>query len=43
MLPEVPLDEQQSRVEQRWAALREREPAERNPNPTRLRIPVVGQ
>jgi anaerobic magnesium-protoporphyrin IX monomethyl ester cyclase len=43
MLPEVPLAEQQQRVAARWAALREREPAERNPNPTRLRIPVAGQ
>lgn len=43
MLPEVPLDEHQRRVAERWAALREREPIERNPNPTRLRIPVAGQ
>jgi hypothetical protein len=37
------LTEQQERVAARWAALREREPAERNPNPTRLRIPVATQ
>lgn len=43
MLPEVPIAEHRARVEQRWAALRSREFGERNPNPTRLRIPVTGQ
>jgi anaerobic magnesium-protoporphyrin IX monomethyl ester cyclase len=41
MLPDVPVAEQRERVEQRWAALRSRERGERNPNPTRLRIPVT--
>ena len=40
-LSEVALEAHRERVAQRWAALFEREPNERNPNPTRLRIPVV--
>ena len=42
MLPDVEPDAHRERVEQRWAALRARERGERNPNPTRLRIPVTG-
>jgi len=34
------VDEHRPRVAERWSALRTREPAERNPRPTRLRIPV---
>lgn len=41
MLEDLPLDEHRARVEQRWVALRAREAESRNPNPTRLRIPVV--
>ncbi len=40
MIDDVELDEQRVRVEQRWETLRQRERAARNPNPTRLRIPV---
>jgi anaerobic magnesium-protoporphyrin IX monomethyl ester cyclase len=40
-LAELALNEHRDRVASRWAALREREPRERNPNPTRLRIPVL--
>ena len=43
MLPDLPLDEHQARVEQRWVDLRAREKAARNPNPTRLRIPVLSE
>jgi hypothetical protein len=43
MLVEVSLAEHQARVEQRWADLRAREVAARNPNPTRLRIPVLSE
>ena len=43
MLDDVSLPEHHERVERRWAALRAREVAERNPNPTRLRIPVLTQ
>jgi hypothetical protein len=43
MLPDLPLDEHHRRVEERWAALRAREVGARNPNPTRLRIPVLTQ
>jgi anaerobic magnesium-protoporphyrin IX monomethyl ester cyclase len=43
MLDDVPLPEHHERVERRWAVLRAREVAERNPNPTRLRIPVLTQ
>lgn len=42
MLPDVDLDEHRRRVEHRWSELRRREVGERNPNPTRLRIPVTG-
>ncbi len=42
-LPEVELAEHHARVAARWGLLGEREPQERNPNPTRLRIPVVAQ
>ena len=43
MLPEVSLDEHRARVEQRWTDLRAAETAARNPNPTRLRIPVLSE
>lgn len=43
MLPDVPLEEHRARVERRWAELRASEAAERNPNPTRLRIPVLSE
>ena len=42
-LSELGLDEHRERVATAWAALREREPSERNPNPTRLRIPVAAE
>ncbi|MSY18203.1 MAG: radical SAM protein, partial [Actinobacteria bacterium] len=42
-LSELGLDEHRERVSTAWAALREREPGERNPNPTRLRIPVAAE
>jgi len=42
-LSELALDEHRERVAAAWAALREREPGERNPNPTRLRIPVAAE
>ncbi|MFZ4721109.1 MAG: B12-binding domain-containing radical SAM protein, partial [Ilumatobacteraceae bacterium] len=41
MLEDLPLDQHRQRVEQRWVELRAREAGARNPNPTRLRIPVV--
>ena len=41
LLDDLPRDAHRARVEARWAALRAREVAERNPNPTRLRIPVL--
>jgi anaerobic magnesium-protoporphyrin IX monomethyl ester cyclase len=41
LIDDVPVAQQRGRVEQRWAALRAREERERNPNPTRLRIPLV--
>ncbi|MFM2079085.1 MAG: hypothetical protein RJA49_2975, partial [Actinomycetota bacterium] len=43
MLDELPLDAHRARVEQRWIDLRARETAARNPNPTRLRIPVLSE
>jgi anaerobic magnesium-protoporphyrin IX monomethyl ester cyclase len=43
MLEDLPLAEHRARVEQRWTALRAREVGARNPNPTRLRIPVLTQ
>jgi anaerobic magnesium-protoporphyrin IX monomethyl ester cyclase len=43
MLPDLPMGEHHRRVEGRWAALRARELDARNPNPTRLRIPVSTQ
>jgi anaerobic magnesium-protoporphyrin IX monomethyl ester cyclase len=43
MLEDLPLAEHRVRVEQRWIALRAREVGARNPNPTRLRIPVLTQ
>ena len=42
-LPEIELAEHHARVAARWGLLGEREPQERNPDPTRLRIPVVAQ
>ena len=41
MVPDVAMHEQHARVATRWAALRAREQSVRNPNPTRLRIPVL--
>ncbi|MET0578147.1 MAG: radical SAM protein [Ilumatobacteraceae bacterium] len=41
MIDDVPLDAHRARVEARWAALRAQEVAQRNPNPTRLRIPLA--
>jgi anaerobic magnesium-protoporphyrin IX monomethyl ester cyclase len=41
MVPDVPVAEQEARVAERWVQLRSRETALRNPNPTRLRIPVL--
>jgi anaerobic magnesium-protoporphyrin IX monomethyl ester cyclase len=43
MLEVVSLVEHQARVGQRWTDLRAREVAARNPNPTRLRIPVLSE
>ncbi len=43
MLPDLPLDEHRARVEQRWIDLRAAEVTARNPNPTRLRIPVLSE
>ncbi len=40
-IDEVRIARHRRRVADRWAALREREPAERNHKPTRLRIPVT--
>jgi anaerobic magnesium-protoporphyrin IX monomethyl ester cyclase len=40
MIDEVSLSEQRERVDRRWEALHERERGARNPNPTRLRIPL---
>jgi anaerobic magnesium-protoporphyrin IX monomethyl ester cyclase len=41
MIDDVPLADQRDRVAARWEALRERERGARNPNPTRLRIPLA--
>jgi len=41
LLADLPLDEHRSRVDERWIALRAGEAAQRNVNPTRLRIPVA--
>jgi hypothetical protein len=40
-IDDVPLDAHRARVEARWATLRAREVEQRNPNPTRLRIPLA--
>lgn len=41
MIDDVPLDQHHARVDARWRALRALEVDRRNPNPTRLRIPVA--
>jgi anaerobic magnesium-protoporphyrin IX monomethyl ester cyclase len=41
LLVDLPLVEHRERVAQRWVSLRAGEVAARNPNPTRLRIPVA--
>ena len=41
MVDDVELHDQRERVTTRWEALRERERGARNPNPTRLRIPLA--
>ena len=41
MIADVPIDQHRARVDARWQALRAHENAQRNPNPTRLRIPVA--
>ena len=43
LLDDVPLEQHRERVQQRWVALREREAGARNPNPTRLRIPLLSE
>ena len=41
LLSDVSLERQTARVDERWSELRAREAGARNPNPTRLRIPVA--
>jgi hypothetical protein len=43
LLDDVSLEQHRERVQQRWVALREREVGARNPNPTRLRIPLLSE
>jgi anaerobic magnesium-protoporphyrin IX monomethyl ester cyclase len=43
LLPDVSVEAHRARVAQRWDDLRARERAARNPNPTRLRIPVLAR